>query len=408
MLELKALCNIFSVRIMQDKLETAVILAGGIGERLFPVTTHIPKALAPVRGEPILAKLIRQMEDIGMSRIFILTGYKSNLISDFVSGLKTNVQVICIPTEVNLSPSERLLSARNLIGDFFILLYCDNFVDEEVALSKNIKSESPISLLMQRRVIGNTMTNAAGDLIYSASSRSEEMPFVELGYIAIRTKLFFEALAQIKDLPSTIEFLSEKALIKGFEIEKDYDSVSSLTAFNKANKIRKKILIDRDGVLNLKPPHRTYLSAWHQFTIIPDNWIALSILAENGFDFIIATNQPGIALNSVEQNFLDALHTFITMEFLKMGVSIYSIYCCPHHWEQHCECRKPKPGMLNAAIKDFDLKSEQTIFIGDETKDAEAAFGAGIHSLTISDSHYPTLMSALSRIEETLNVTITR
>jgi NDP-sugar pyrophosphorylase family protein len=58
---------------MQDKLETAVILAGGIGERLFPVTTHIPKALAPVRGEPILAKLIRQMEDIGMSRIFILT-----------------------------------------------------------------------------------------------------------------------------------------------------------------------------------------------------------------------------------------------------------------------------------------------------------------------------------------------
>ena len=82
------------------------------------------------------------------------------------------------------------------------------------------------------------MTNAAGDLIYSASSRSEEMPFVELGYIAIRTKLFFEALAQIKDLPSTIEFLSEKALIKGFEIEKDYDSVSSLTAFNKANKIR--------------------------------------------------------------------------------------------------------------------------------------------------------------------------
>jgi D-glycero-D-manno-heptose 1,7-bisphosphate phosphatase len=393
---------------MQDKLDTAIILAGGIGERLWPVTKHIPKALAPVRGEPMLAKLIRQMEDIGMSKIFILTGYKSDLISDFVSEFQTSAQVICISTEINLSPAERLLSARDKIGDFFLLLYCDNFVDEDVTLTKNINSESPISLLMQRRVIGNSKTNARGDLIYSASNRSKEMPFVELGYIAIRTALFFEALTQIKDLPSTIEFLSKKALVKGFEIENDYDSVSSLATFNKANKIRKKILIDRDGVLNLKPPHRTYLSAWHQFTIIPDNWIALSILAKNGFDFIIATNQPGIALKSVEQNFLDYLHTYITMEFLKRGVSIYSIYCCPHHWDQDCECRKPKPGMLNAAIRDFDLNSEETIFIGDETKDEEAALGAGIHSLTISNSHYPTLMIALSQIEETLNVTLTR
>jgi D-glycero-D-manno-heptose 1,7-bisphosphate phosphatase len=308
---------------MQDRFDTAVILAGGMGERLLPVTNHIPKALAPVRGEPILAKLIRQMEDAGMSKIFILTGYKSKLISDFVSELETKVQVICVSTEVNLSPAERLLSARNLIGDFFILLYCDNFVNEEVVLMKNIDSKSPISLLMQRRTIGNSVSNTGGDLLYSASSRSKETPFVELGYISIRTRLFFEMLAQIEDLPLTIEFLSKKALIKGFEIENDYDSVSSLETFNKANSNRKKILIDRDGVLNLKPPHRTYLAGWHQFTIIPENWTALGILARNGFDFIIATNQPGIALKSVEQEFLDALHTFITMEFLKKGVSIY-------------------------------------------------------------------------------------
>jgi D-glycero-D-manno-heptose 1,7-bisphosphate phosphatase len=393
---------------MQDRLETAVILAGGIGERLLPVTAHIPKALAPVRGEPIIAKLIRQMEDIGMSRIIILSGYKSELISDFVSEFETNVKVICVSTEVNLSPAERLLSAKELIGDLFILLYCDNFVDEEVVLTNNLDTNSPISLLMQRRAVGNSVLNTRGDLIYSASSRSKETPFVELGYIAIRTELFFEILAQFEDLPLTIECLSKKALIKGFEIENDYDSVSSLGTFNKANSNRKKILIDRDGVLNLKPPHRTYLSDWNQFTIIPENWAALGILARNGFDFIIATNQPGIALKSVKQEFLDALHTFITMEFLKKGVSIYSIYCCPHHWDKHCECRKPKPGMLTNAIKDFDLASERTIYIGDEIKDTEAALSAGIHSLTISNSHYPTLLSALSLIEETLDVTINR
>jgi D-glycero-D-manno-heptose 1,7-bisphosphate phosphatase len=393
---------------MLDKLDTAVILAGGIGERLLPVTAHIPKALAPVRGEPILAKLIRQMEDIGMSRIIILTGYKSVLISDFVSQLETNVKVICVTTEIHLSPAERLLAAKELVGDFFILLYCDNFVDEEVVVTNNLDSSSPISLLIQRRTIGNSALDTRGDLIYSASSRSKETPFVELGYIAIRTKLFFEVLAQIEDLPSTIEYLSKKALIKGFEIENDYDSVSSLERFNKTNGNRKKILIDRDGVLNLKPPHRTYLSDWNQFTIIPENWAALGILARNGFDFIIATNQPGIALKSVKQEFLDSLHTFITMEFLKKGVSIYSVYCCPHHWDDNCECRKPKPGMLTNAVKDFDLTSEQTIYIGDEIKDAEAALSAGIHSLTISNSRYPTLMSALSLIEETLDVTIIR
>jgi phosphoglycolate phosphatase-like HAD superfamily hydrolase len=64
--------------------------------------------------------------------------------------------------------------------------------------------------------------------------------------------------------------------------------------------------------------------------------------------------------------------------------------------------------MLTAAMKDFDLVSERTIYIGDEIKDTEAAHRAGIHSLTISNSHYPTLMSALLVIEETLDVTITR
>lgn len=393
---------------MRNKLDTAVILAGGMGERLLPVTTHIPKALAPVRGEPILVKLIKQMEDLGMLRIFILTGYKSELISDFVSELETKVQIICISTEVNFSPAKRLLSAKNLIGDFFILLYCDNFVNTELALTENLESKSPISLLIQRRTMGNSVLNTRGELIYSASSRSKETPFVELGYIAIKTKLFFETLAQIEDLPLTIESLSKQALISGFEIGNNYDSVSSLTTFNKANSDRKKILIDRDGVLNLKPPHRTYLADWNQFTIISENWAAMGILAQNGFDFIVATNQPGIALKSVNQEFLDSLHTYITMEFLKKGISIYSIYCCPHHWDQHCECRKPKPGMLSSAIKDFDLVPELTIFIGDELKDSEAALSAGVHSLTISNSHYPTLMSALSLIEETLDVTIIR
>jgi D-glycero-D-manno-heptose 1,7-bisphosphate phosphatase len=67
------------------------------------------------------------------------------------------------------------------------------------------------------------------------------------------------------------------------------------------------------------------------------------------------------------------------------GGRIDAIYYCPHDWNEGCECRKPKPGMLFQAQRDFNLDLSRILFIGDDERDAQAADAAGCLSALVSD-----------------------
>jgi D-glycero-D-manno-heptose 1,7-bisphosphate phosphatase len=108
------------------------------------------------------------------------------------------------------------------------------------------------------------------------------------------------------------------------------------------------------------------------------------MLSNKGFNFIVATNQPGIATKEVSELFLANVHQKITNDLRKLSINILTFYVCKHHWDDSCECRKPKPGMLNQAIKDFNLKRNNLIFIGDENSDLRAAEAAGISGIKFS------------------------
>ena len=68
----------------------------------------------------------------------------------------------------------------------------------------------------------------------------------------------------------------------------------------------------------------------------------------------------------------------MNQDLSKVDAGIDRIYFCPHGWDENCECRKPKPGMLNQAIEDFNLTRKFLIFIGDEQTDIQAAKAANI------------------------------
>jgi NDP-sugar pyrophosphorylase family protein len=70
----------------------AVILAGGRGERIRPISDTLPKALVPIDGKPILAHQIEQLERVGVKEIFILTGYLAKSIASYCTKLQTNVK----------------------------------------------------------------------------------------------------------------------------------------------------------------------------------------------------------------------------------------------------------------------------------------------------------------------------
>jgi D-glycero-D-manno-heptose 1,7-bisphosphate phosphatase len=135
------------------------------------------------------------------------------------------------------------------------------------------------------------------------------------------------------------------------------------------------------------------------------NWNALRELSQWGCDFIVATNQPGVALGQVGPDFLLELHQKIASDLMVMGVNILAFYVCTHHWNEDCECRKPLPGMLIRAIRDFRLNPGETLYIGDADKDLVAAQAAGIEGILIGNDHshsdnYVDLGAAIPRIKD--------
>jgi D-glycero-D-manno-heptose 1,7-bisphosphate phosphatase len=79
------------------------------------------------------------------------------------------------------------------------------------------------------------------------------------------------------------------------------------------------------------------------------------------------------------------IHERMQAEAAEAGGRITAIYYCPHDWEEGCECRKPKPGMLFEAQRDFSLDLSHTLFIGDDERDAQAADASGCPAVLVTD-----------------------
>lgn len=110
------------------KLNQAVILAGGRGERLRPLTDEIPKPLVAVNGTPFLDYLINSLIQSGIKRILILTGYKGEaIIKRYEQLIREEVEIACFSGATEDQTGRRLLNVLHLLDNYFLLLYGDNY-----------------------------------------------------------------------------------------------------------------------------------------------------------------------------------------------------------------------------------------------------------------------------------------
>lgn len=147
---------------------------------------------------------------------------------------------------------------------------------------------------------------------------------------------------------------------------------------------RPAILLDRDGVLNKKPPQGQYVRSWDEMEWLPGAREALRLLKDADYQVIVITNQAGIALGAMTEEALLSIHRQMTVEAIRDGGRIDAIYYCPHCREDNCACRKPNPGMLLQAQRAFGLDLSRTLFVGDDETDVQAARAAGCLSAQVS------------------------
>jgi len=386
----------------------AVILAGGRGERIRPISDTIPKALVPISGKPILAHQIEQLERVGAREVLILTGHLAKSIASYCEKLQTTMKISCIESNPNATPAQRILKSQAEIGDEFLLIYCDNFISSDSDIESVVKNNSEVTFLIQTRDIGNIKLNSNCQAFYTSDKRNSEYKAVELGNISIKTKKFMETLKKTKDLPKTLEKLSNELLCTAIISTSFVHSISNLKTYVSNSQRRGILILDRDGILVEKMPHQRYLSNLKDYKPIYENWEILKDLSNLGFDFLVATNQPGIATGEVSEEFLNEIHIRLVSELLNFGVNVLAVYICKHHWNENCNCRKPKPGMLIEAMEQFEISASSTLYIGDEQKDSLAALSAGIDYVIINrnvhdEFAFDTLQQAIPIIQSKVN-----
>lgn len=140
--------------------------------------------------------------------------------------------------------------------------------------------------------------------------------------------------------------------------------------------MNKAIFLDRDGTLNIE---KNYLYKREDFEFIIGMPEAIKRWNELGYKIIVVTNQAGVARGYYTEDDVVNLHTYINDLLMKSGAHIDAFYYCPHHpihgigkYKVECSCRKPKTGMLEQAISDFNIDVAQSYLFGDQDSDIEA------------------------------------
>ena len=168
-----------------------------------------------------------------------------------------------------------------------------------------------------------------------------------------------------------------------------YQSISDISRLRKMCDYfedKKIILIDRDGTINERPKKGCYVTCWDEFKFKKDTVRAMENLAEKGFRFIVISNQAGIGRGIVEREVVDEINMRMSQELKEKGIEILDIMICPHHWDDNCQCRKPKPGNFYKAAIVHNLNLENTIYIGDDIRDEEASINCGCTSLRLTEN----------------------
>lgn len=158
--------------------------------------------------------------------------------------------------------------------------------------------------------------------------------------------------------------------------------------------------LDRDGTVNVKAPEGDYITSPDQLRLLPEAAAAVRRLNDLDALVIVVTNQRGIALGRMTGEDLAGVHTRL-QELLaeQAGAHVDAFFACPHdHGE--CDCRKPAPGMLRAALEAFpDIAVDRSVLIGDAPSDVAAGERAGVTALQIGPDA-PDLNLAVARAIE--------
>jgi len=363
-------------------------------------------------GKPFLEYLLEMLREQGFHRILLLLGYLPNVITEyFGDGRKFGLDIAYAITSPDDGTALRLRLARQFLDPLFLLLYCDNYwpLQFENMWEEFKRFPAPAMVTIYRNEDGYTRDNVIVDeegyvTTFDRLRTASNLQGVEISYALISKEI-------LGLLPNDSTTLFEEAIypklssqhqLRAFQTHHRYYSVGNHERLPITEQFLARkpfIILDRDGVLNEKPAQAQYVTTWDQFHWLPKAKQALRLLKKAGYTVLVVSNQAGIGRGVMSESDLQHIHSSMKKEAEQAGGAIDAIYHCPHNWDDGCECRKPKPGMLFQAQRDFHIDLTRTYFIGDDQRDQQAAQVSGCRSrlVTKQESLYDIICTLLDK-----------
>ncbi len=380
-------------------MRQAVILAGGIGSRLRPLTYEVPKPMVLVNNRPFLEYLIEMLKKNGISEVVLLLGYLPEKITQyFGDGSIFGINIKYSTGKVSDKTGTRIKNAEHLLDDVFLLMYCDNYwpLNLKRLLKFYIEHKTLASITVYTNKDGTGEYGAENNIYvdndgyvlkYDRGRKDKNLNGVDIGFFIISRKgLGLMPNHNFSFEEEILPLLVDKQQLSGYQTEHRYYYISTLESLKLTEKFlqpKKVVFLDRDGVINKKPPEDDYVKNWSEFEFLPGAIEALKLLTQNGYDIYIITNQRGIARGMMSEHDLNTIHKKLKEELKKHNAKINQIYYCPHGWDDGCECRKPKPGMFFQAARGHNLDLTKAIFIGDDGRDLQAGDAAECKTILV-------------------------
>jgi len=157
--------------------------------------------------------------------------------------------------------------------------------------------------------------------------------------------------------------------------------------------MNKAVFLDRDGTVNEEVGYLKDLAA---LRLIPGAGKAIKLLNDAGFTVVLVTNQSGVARGYFPESLVQEANAKLGEMLRSDGARIDAVYYCPHHptagnsrYTVDCDCRKPKTGLIDRAVKDLSIAIGHSYLVGDKWSDIELAQRAGVHSLLVMSGYAP-------------------
>lgn len=428
-------------------------MAGGRGTRIASVANDVPKPMINICGKPILEHQIDNLKACGLTDIILVIGYLGEKIKDyFGDGSRFGVCIEYFIEDHPLGTAGALFKMPQLTEDF-LLLCGDVIIDVDfnrfIAFHREKKAWASLvahpnghpydsSLLVteiEAPKMAGEMPVDTHQVICWMAKEDERLYYknrVNAGIELISPELLKETMKNFvprhPETPDKIDLDRDVLKInigsgriyaydtpeyvkdmgtpdRFFEVENDIKT-GKVHAHNLKNR-QKAIFLDRDGTINKMVG---FITKPEQFELLPGVAKAIKAINKSGYLAIVITNQPVIARGDCTFEQLQTIHNKMETELGKEGAFVDAIYVCPHHTDKgfsgerpeykcDCDCRKPKPGLLLQAAKDFNIDLSQSYMIGDSDGDVRAGENAGVkEAIRVEQNQEEALMQILKKI----------